>query len=197
MVRTPPLDKLTDTIFGFALAVGALSLTVRNPQNESEVIAGLFIFGLSFVFLIVIWWGHHDLMSQINTSKPKTIFLNIILLFFVAIEPYLLNTLNADFALFSFTSTLYAVDMAVLMGISAILAHILVAENQGKLSDAQSSRYRLSGNAQLLFSGLFLLSVLPQFLTWSFLNMPVRVCIWYATLTLSIITSAKKRGNHD
>ena len=83
MVRTPPLDKLTDTIFGFALAVGALSLTVRNPQSESEVIAGLFIFGLSFVILIVIWWGHHDLMSQINTSKPKTIFLNIILLFFV------------------------------------------------------------------------------------------------------------------
>jgi uncharacterized membrane protein len=81
-------------IFGFALAVGALSLTVRNAQNESEVIAGIFIFGLSFVILIVIWWGHHDLMTHIDTNKPKTIFLNIVLLFFVAIEPYLLNTLK-------------------------------------------------------------------------------------------------------
>lgn len=197
MVRTAPLDKLTDTIFGFALAVGALSLTVRNPQNESEVIAGIFIFGLSFVILIVIWWGHHDLMSHINTSKPKTIFLNVVLLFFVAIEPYLLNTLNVDFALFSFTSTLYAVDMAFLVGISAVLAHILVKENQGKLPDTQLESYRLSRNAQIVFAGLFLLSVLPQFLTWRFMNIPVRVCLWYATLALSIITSARKRGNHD
>jgi uncharacterized membrane protein len=197
MVGTPPLDKLADMIFGFALAVGALSLTVRNPQNESEVIGGLFIFGLSFVILIVIWWGHHDRMSHINTKKPRTIFLNIVLLFFVAIEPYLLNTLNADVALFSFTSTLYAIDMAVLMGISAVLAHVLVAENQGNLSDEELGRYRFSRNAQLVFAGLFLLSVLPQFLTWRFMNMPIRVCIWFAALTLSIITSARKRGNHD
>jgi uncharacterized membrane protein len=197
MVRTSPLDKLTDTIFGFALAVGALGLTVRNPQDQSGIIAGIFIFGLSFVILIVIWWGHHDLMAHIDTSKPKTIFLNVVLLFFVAIEPYLLNTLNADLALFSFTSTLYAIDMAFLMGISAVLAHIVVAENHGKLSDTQLSRYRVSRNAQTVFAGLFLLSVFPQFLTWRFLNMPVRVCLWFATLILSIITSSKRRGNPD
>jgi uncharacterized membrane protein len=197
MVRTSPLDKLTDTIFGFALAVGALSLTMRNPQNESEVIAGIFIFGLSFVILIVIWWSHHDLMSHIDTNKPKTIFLNVVLLFFVAIEPYLLNTLNVDFALFSFTSTLYAVDMAFLMGISAGLAHILVAENHEKLSGAQLKSYRLSRNAQIVFAGLFLLSVLPQFLTWRFMNMPVREFLWFATLALSIATSARRRANRD
>ena len=181
MVRTSPLDKLTDTIFGFALAVGALGLTVRNLQDPSEIIAGIFIFGLSFVILIVIWWGHHDVMTHIDTGKPKTILLNVVLLFFVAIEPYLLNTLNADLALFSFTSTLYAIDMAFLMGISAFLAHIVIAENQGKLSDAQLSSYRLNRNAQAVFAGLFLLSVFPQFLTWRFLNMPVRVCLWFAT----------------
>jgi uncharacterized membrane protein len=197
MVKTSPLDKLTDTIFAFALAVGALSLTVRNAQTQSEIIAGIFIFGLSFVILIVIWWGHHDLMTHIDANKPKTIFLNIVLLFFVALEPYLLNTLNADFALFSFTSTLYAVDMAFLMGISAFLAHILITENQGKLSDNQLRSYRLDRNAQTVFAGFFLLSILPQFLTLRFLNMPFRVFLWYATLTFSIITSAKKRGTPD
>ncbi len=197
MAGTSPLDKLTDTIFGFALAVGALSFTARSVQNELEVIAGIFMFGQSFLILIVIWWGHHNLMLHIDTNRPKTIFLNIVLLFFVAIEPYLLNTLNADFALFSFTSTLYAIDMAFLMGISAGLAHILVAENQGKLSDKQLQSYRLNRNAQIVFAALFLLSVFPQFLTWRFMNMPVRVCIWYATLALSIITSVTKRGNHD
>ena len=197
MARTSPLDKLTDMIFGFALAVGALSLTVRNAQNQSEVTAGILIFGLSFVILIVIWWGHQDLMTHIDTDKPKTIFLNIVLLFFVAIEPYLLNTLNADLALFSFTSTLYAVDMAFLMGISAFLAHILIAENQGKLSDTQMSRYRLSRNSRTVFAGLFLLSGLPQFLSWRFLNMPVRVFLWFATLALAIITSIKRRRNPE
>lgn len=193
MAKTSPLDKLTDTVFGFALAVGALNLTGRSVQSESDVIAGIFTFGQSFLILIVIWWGHHNLTFHVDTDRPKAVFLNIVLLFFVAIEPYLLNTLNTDFALFSFTSILYAVDMAFLMGISAGLAHILVSENQGNLSEAQLKRYRLNRNAQMMCAGLFLLSILPQFVTWRFINMPVRVFIWYTTLALAIIISVRNR----
>jgi uncharacterized membrane protein len=195
MAGTSPLDKLTDTIFGFALAVGALSFTAKSVQNESEVIAGIFMFGQSFLILIVIWWGHHNLMLHIDTNRPKTIFMNIVLLFFVAIEPYLLNALNADFSLFAFTSTLYAIDMAFLMGISASLAHILVTENRGKLSDIQLKSYRSRRNSQIMFAGLFLLSALPQFLTWRLMNIPVRVCLWYTTLAISIVTSARNRAS--
>ena len=134
MSGSPPIEKLTDVIFGFALAVGALSLTGAQPQTMSAMAGGLFMFGLSFVILVVVWWGHSDLMSKLGSGKSKVVVINIVLLFFVAVEPYLLNSLNFGLALFSLASTLYAVDMAFLMGISGVLCRILVTENEGTLS---------------------------------------------------------------
>jgi uncharacterized membrane protein len=113
----------------------------------------LFLFGLSFVILIVIWWDHNDLMSKLPHNKPKIVLPNIVLMFFVAVEPYLLNTLNSDLTLFEYTSILYAIDMAFLMGISAILAHILVTEKEGTLSIVQTRTYRSNRNLQIFFAG--------------------------------------------
>jgi len=197
MPESSPIGKLTDTIFGFALAIGALSLTRTSPQNASEVLGGLFLFGLSFVILVVIWWGHSDLMSKLPDNKPKIVFLNIVLMFFVAVEPYLLNILNSDLALFQFTSILYAVDMAFLMGISAVLAHILVTENERTLSITQMRTYKSNRNSQIIFAGLFLLSGLPQFFTWTFMGTPVRIYLWLATLVFSIAVRARKKGKKE
>jgi hypothetical protein len=61
-----------------------------------------------------------------------TVFLNIVLLFFVAIEPYLLNTLSISASLFPLASTLYALDMSFLMGVSAVLCHILIKEKRSQ-----------------------------------------------------------------
>jgi uncharacterized membrane protein len=153
MAQNSPIEKLTTAVFGFALAVGALSLTAANPETITDVVEGLVLFSLSFLILVVIWWGTSDIMSKIDQGKPVTIFLNIVLLFFVAIEPYLLNILNASVELFPLSSTLYAIDMAFLMGLSAALCHILIKENNISRSGgiislcvrvSSSSRYYLS-----------------------------------------------------
>jgi len=91
MSGSSPIGKLVDTIFGFALGIGALSLTGTRPQNASEVMGSLFLFGLSFVILIVIWWDHNRLTSKLPNNKPRIVLLNVFLMFFVAVEPYLLN----------------------------------------------------------------------------------------------------------
>jgi uncharacterized membrane protein len=195
MPEKSPIGRLIDTIFGFALAIGALSLTGARPQNTSEVLGGLFVFGLSFVILIVIWWDHSDLMSKLVDSKPKIVVLNIVLMFFVAVEPYLLNTLNSSASLFEYTSVLYAVDMTFLMGISAVLTHILVTEYGGALSDKQMRTYKANRNSQIIFACMFLSSVTPQFFTWTIMGAPVRVYLWLATLALSI--AARTRRKHD
>lgn len=197
MPEKSPIGKLIDTIFGFALAIGALSLTGTHPQSTSEVLGGLFLFGLSFVILIVIWWDHSDLMSKLPNDKPRIVVLNIVLMFFVAVEPYLLNILNSSIALFQFTSILYAVDMTFLMGISAVLAHILVTEYERTLSITQMGTYKSNRNFQIIFASLFLLSVLPQFFTWTFMGAPVRIYLWLATLVLSIGVRARKRDNKE
>ena len=193
MPESSPIGKLTDAVFGFALAVGALSLTSANPQTAGDIVEGLSLFTLSFIILVVIWWGTSDLMSRLDQKRPVTIFLNIVLLFFVAIEPYLLNILNASFTLFPLSSTLYAVDMAFLMGVSAALCHILIKEKKETLTTGQQRLYTVSRNNQFVFAGLFLLSTLPQFLEWTVGGMNVRVLIWFVTLAVSIAASARNR----
>lgn len=193
MPESSPIGKLTDAVFGFALAVGALSLTSANPQTAGDIVEGLSLFTLSFIILVVIWWGTSDLMSRLDQKRPVTVFLNIVLLFFVAIEPYLLNILNASFTLFPLSSTLYAVDMAFLMGVSAALCHILIKEKKETLTTRQQRLYTVSRNNQFVFAGLFLVSTLPQFLEWTVGGMNVRVLIWFVTLAVSIAASARNR----
>jgi uncharacterized membrane protein len=194
MSQNSPIEKLTTAVFGFALAVGALSLTAANPETTADIIEGLILFSLSFLILVVIWWGTSEIMSKIDQGKPVTIFLNIVLLFFVAIEPYLLNILNINPQLFPLSSSLYGIDMAFLMGLSAALCHILIKENKTVLTTQQLRHFTMSRNRQFVCAGLFFLSLLPQFLEWTLAGMPVRVFIWFATLAFSLTLSAKKRN---
>ncbi len=193
MLQNSPIEKLTTAVFGFALAEGALSLTAANPKTTADIIEGLVLFSLSFIILVVIWWGTSDIMSKIDQGKPVTIFLNIVLLFFVAIEPYLLNILNASAPLFPLSSTLYGIDMAFLMGLSGALCQILLKENKATLTAQQLRHFTIGRNNQFICAGLFLFSLVPQFLEWTVGGMPIRVFIWFATLAFSLIASNRNR----
>lgn len=198
MLKDSPIRKLTDAVFGFALAVGALSLTAANPQTELEIVGRLSLFSLSFAILVVIWWGTSNLMSQLDQEKSATVALNIVLLFFVAIEPYLLNTQSLSQALFPFTSALYAVDMAFLLGISGALCHILLREKKKNLNAPQLRYYTMNRNYQFVFACLFLLSIVPQFAEWALGGFSVRSVIWFIALGSSILlTSALNRNKQD
>jgi len=190
MLKESPLRILTEAVFGFALAVGALSLTAANPETVLEIVGGLLLFSLSFAILVVIWWGTSNLMSQLDQEKSKTVFLNVALLFFVAIEPYLLNIQSTSQALFPFTSTLYAIDMAFLLGISAALCHILLGEKKETLTAHQLRYYTMNRNYQFVCVGLFLFSIAPQFADWIFAGFSVRSLIWFVALGSSILLTS-------
>jgi uncharacterized membrane protein len=192
MTQDTPLEKLTSAVFGFALAVGALSLTAAHPTTNADIAGGLVLFSLSFIILVVIWWGTIDIMSKIDQHKPRTIFLNIVLLFFVAIEPYLLNILNINAELFPLTSTLYGIDMAVLMGLTGVLFSILLKESP-TLPPKLRRRITISRNNQFMCMSLFLVSLLPLFLDWKIAGFNIRVLIWFATLMLSLIVATRNR----
>ena len=157
------------------------------------MLQGLVLFGLSFLILIVIWWDHDDLMSKLPNDKPRIVVLNIALMFFVAVEPYLLNILDANITLFEYASILYAVDMTFLMSISAVLAHILITKYQRTLSIIQIEIYRTRRNFRILFASLFIISVFPQFSTWTFMDNPLTVHFWLATLILLILLRLRRK----
>jgi hypothetical protein len=105
-----------------------------------------------------------------------------------------LNILNASPGLFPLSSTLYGIDMAFLMGLSATLCHILLKENKSTLSAQQLRHFRISRNNQFVCMGLFFISILPPFLEWTLAGLSVRVLIWFATLAFSLMVSTRNRS---
>ena len=194
MPHDSQIEKLTTAVFGFALAVGALSLTKANPESVADIVGGLVFFTLSFIILMVIWWGTSEIMSKIDQSKPRTIFLNILLLFFVAIEPYLLNLLNANPSLFPLSSTLYGIDMAFLMGVSGLLCQILINENKTTITPHELKHFIRKRNNQVVAACLFFISLAPQFLEWTLSGVIARILIWFATLAFSLIATTRRRN---
>jgi uncharacterized membrane protein len=79
MLKDSPIRILTEAVFGFALAVGALSLTAANPKTELEIVGGLLLFSLSFAILVVIWWGTSNLISQLDQGKSTQCFSTLLL----------------------------------------------------------------------------------------------------------------------
>jgi len=123
--------------------------------------------------------------------------LNILLLFFVSIEPYLLSIISfgpvtANRVMLEFSSQIYAIDLTGLTGILGLFAHIFV-KREGLLKPESVGVYKLVRDTQLVSAGLFGLSVLPIFWSWMIQGTPIRFYFWYATLACVWISRGLQR----
>ncbi len=130
---------------------------------------------------------------MLDQEKTRTILLNILLLFFIAIEPYLLTITSVNMALLPLSSTLYAIDMAALMIILTALCHILINENKEILTPQQLKYYSMNRYKQCVVTGLFSLSALPMIAEWAAGGFSVRSIIWLFTLAPSVAAPLRKK----
>jgi hypothetical protein len=92
----PRIESLTDLVFGLALSIGAISLISNRPADAGELYRAIAGFGFSFLILIQIWFRFTEIMSVLPVETAGTRVLNTLLLFLVALEPYLFNNLGAS-----------------------------------------------------------------------------------------------------
>lgn len=187
------IESLTDLIFGLALSIGAVSLLSKPPSSPANVITDLAGFGFSFLILISIWFLYTNIMSVLPVETSGTMFLNVMMLFLVSIEPYLLSLLvlgsfQAGVAVLIFASEAYAFDLAGLTAIMGLLAHQLTIEDRKLVEPELVSRYRRIRNVQYFAAILFAASALPPFWSWEIIGRPVRFYLWYAILATSWIS---------
>ena len=122
-------------IFGLAVAIGTLSLITRVPTRPFGMLIDIAEFGFSFLILISVWLGYWNITSVLPLEDSTVVILNVALFFLVAIEPYLFY-LNITFdlktleLLLNYASILYALDLAGLMVILALFAHLLAREER-------------------------------------------------------------------
>jgi uncharacterized membrane protein len=166
----PRIESLTDLVFGLALSIGAISLISNKPADSGALAQAIAAFGFSFLILIQIWFRFTEIMSVLPIETAGTRVLNSILLFLVALEPYLFNILGffmtpqpsgpVDAA-----SSIYALDIGAIYGILAMFTNILATEERKLVAPGLLRKYRLSRDLEILVAIIFLVSAIPQLWT--------------------------------
>lgn len=69
----------------------------------------------------------HKYNVKLHKVTPQAINLNVLLLFFVSLEPFLFNELNANFSV-QYVSMIYALDLGGLFAVEAFLSNCVLTE---------------------------------------------------------------------
>ena len=160
----PRIQTLSDLIFGLALSISALTLVGQQPTNMSDLGFALGLYGFSFLVLISVWRLYSMITSVLPSEGSMLLNLNILLLFFVSIEPYLFNELFAGRSgMYLGVSGLYGLDLAAMFFIIAFFTHSLVNEEKNLVPKSLLGRYRAERDITLIVAILFTVSVIPFF----------------------------------
>ena len=187
----PRIETLADLIFGLSLSIGALALIAEPPASTGELLSHVAAFVFTFLILITAWLVYTTYMSVLPHETRSVTFLNVALLLFVALVPYLLNSVELgnpsltaaeSSQIRDFSSVLFAVDLAVIMSILASFAHIISIEERKLVAPELASLFRNGRNRLAILSLILLASTAPVFWQWTLLGIPVRLYLWYAPL---------------
>ncbi len=177
----PHIQTLSDMVFGLALSLGALVLVNQPLRQPTDLYYGLGMFAFSFLLLVTVWYSYSIVMSVLPMETRNLLFLNLVLLFVVAVEPYLLYVLayHAAEPVGEPASVLYALDLAGMTAILGGFTHVLAREDRPLVPVALFQKMRARRNVDFAISGLFLVSILPFFWTWMWLpSFPGRIGLW-------------------
>jgi hypothetical protein len=140
---------------------------------------------------MTVWVGYTNIMSVLPVEGRIALNLNLVLLFFVSIEPYLFY-LNITFDLLThevflnLASVLYALDMTGLMLILALFTHELAKEEKQLVPKNLVKRFKRSRDTLYISAGLFAVTTLPIFWTLHLWGQPVRFYLWFIPLIITL-----------
>ncbi|MDE1852381.1 MAG: DUF1211 domain-containing protein [Thaumarchaeota archaeon] len=180
---------MSDFIFGLALSIGALQLVSSLSQNPTALASDILAFGFSFLILMNVWNRYTTTMSVTPVETPLLVRLNMLLLFLVAIEPFLFNILAIEgigplSPIAPQVSEYYAVDIASMNLILAYFAHVLTLEERNLIPRELAHHFRVVRNLLVLTSAIFLFFALPVFWTLTYAEFPLRIVLWMTTFPI-------------
>ncbi len=172
-------------VFGLALSLGALLLINATPADPGALYYGLLMFAFSFVILVTVWYRYATIMASLPIETRGLLVLNLVLLFVVAVEPYLLyvTAYHGGESVGEPASVLFAIDVAAMNGILAAFMHVLAREERRPIPPSLQREMRITRNFALVLAVFFLVTALPVFWSWMWLpGVPSRVVLWTLTL---------------
>jgi uncharacterized membrane protein len=197
------IESLSDLVFGLALSIGSLELLARTPQTSTDLATSVALFAFSFFIVVSIWFGYARIMTVIAQETGIAVFLNLTLLFCVALEPYLFFVLQSkpsdpsDLTFLNWASFGYALDVgAMFLILGALIRPILRKKSTDvKESDLHPLLFRRFRAAMFLYvfvGGAYLISALPVFWVDTAIG-PLRFLFWYSAFAFTFLGILNRR----
>lgn len=182
-------------VFGLALSLGALVLINQPVTDANHLYLDLLVFGFSFLILVTVWYSYSTIMAVLPLETRGLVVANLVLLFVVALEPYLLYVFAyGPRDVGELASVLYAFDLAAMNVVLGGFLHILSREEKRLVPAPSLRQIRIRRDFALAIGAVFLLSALPVFWSWSWWpGAPSRVVLWMLTLPAGWIVRTLNR----
>jgi uncharacterized membrane protein len=166
----PRIESLSDLVFGLALSIGAFALVSNPPVTDLQFYQDVGTFAFNFIVLISIWLRYTRIMSVLPVETRGTILLNGVLLFTVALEPFIFNILRSINAtnrpsapLYEAASSFFGLDVGGMMLIMAVFTLALADEENRLVPRSMLRQLREEAVTWGVAAGLFLISAIPVF----------------------------------
>jgi uncharacterized membrane protein len=190
------LKLLTDGVFAIVMTLLVLDITIPeiaypNPvPSLPELWPKLFRYTLSFLVLGILWGFHHLAFHFIKRSNMALVWLNIILLMFVALMPFSTSIRAVPPATPSLVSTvIYVLNIA--LAIAMILIIWTYATGKHRLVDSDISP-RLVKVYKFIYIGILLFFMLV--IGICFINLDIGNLLMVIPLVAGIILQLKMPG---
>ena len=176
------IEDLSNLVFGLALTLGAITLTKPDSDDLAALLNTIIQFGLSFAVIIWIWWLYNNLVHAQNLARRGMVPLNLLLLFLVVIEPFLLSVSQP----YASGKVAYSIDLGITLLIFAMFTHSIMTDGSMAATEAQKKRLRSNRDLTLGCAAIFFASLIPQLL-WSDSGAGIQSLMWLSALFIGVI----------
>ena len=161
--RMEKFKSITTEIFALTLGLGAFSLSIIPRNNIMEVAQAVGVFAIAFFYIAAIWIINFRFFENYPLYDNTFLTLNFVILFLVAISPFLMQgfSMAPDFS--DQMSILFAVDIMTIFTILGVLHERYILQNKDHLGEKETREVKMDRNMQFIIALWFLISVLLPF----------------------------------
>jgi uncharacterized membrane protein len=168
--RLEKFKSITTEVFALTLGLGAFSLSIIPKSSLMEVAQAVGFFGIAFFYIAVIWIINSRFFEEYPLYDNMFLGLNFVILFLVAISPFLMQAFSMSTGLTNPMSILYALDITGIFAILGVLHQRFLQQNIDSLKEDETREVKMDRNMQFIISAWFLLSAM--------IPVPYRFVFW-------------------
>jgi len=161
--RLEKFKSITTEVFALTLGLGAFSLSIIPRNSIMEVAQAVGVFAIAFFYIAIIWIINFRFFEKYPLYDNTFLAFNFVILFLVAISPFLMQgfSMSPDFA--ESMSILYSLDMMGIFAILGVFHQRYILQNKEHLKEEKTREIKMDRNMQFIIALWFLISTLITF----------------------------------